>query len=334
MRHILPKIIAIITRSPRYIPKLRWSDKSHIYNLFRICEQVFGVRWGVRIESSTSWRHNEFGQTEVHRAFFTLEAILVHLESVVREFLKGTRLEYKYIQLPQFQMVGVQNGSQTIKIPGLVFAIAYDAIGAGGASSPATSVTYSHTVTGSNPGIIIMVMIGDVNGGAGTVTGVTYAGSAAAQTQTWGPTGGRKMDMWDKTATATGANNVVVSYGNSVYSDVNSLSYSGVDQTNLEDTSTQSNGASPRTVSITTTADNCWLVGSASDLGTGPATASTGTTSRGTAGAMRIGDSNGAKTPAGSHSMAWTGSGTINALMIAVKPAASASVNSNFFNFM
>lgn len=200
-------------------------------------------------------------------------------------------------------------------------AIAFDVIGTGGAAAPATSITYSHTVTGTDPGIIVMSMIGDTNGGAGTVTGITYAGAALAQTQSWGPISNRKMDMWDRTACATGANNVVVSYGNSVFADANSLSYTGVDQTNLEDTSTQSNGASPRTVSVTTTADNCWLVGCASDLGTGPAGASTGTTSRGTAGSIRLGDSNGAKTPAGSHSMAWTGTGTINALMIALKPS-------------
>lgn len=199
--------------------------------------------------------------------------------------------------------------------------IAYDTSGAGGSASPATSITYSHTVTGSNPGILVYVFIGDVNGGAGTVSNITYAGSNLTAVETRGPTGGRKMDLWKRTACATGANNVVVSFGNSLFADANSLSYTGVDQTDMEDTSANDSATNTLNLSVTTTADNCWLSSGASVLGVGAPTAGTGTTSRVTLGGFRAGDSNGAKTPAGSHSMQWTGVGTVAGMIIALKPA-------------
>lgn len=205
-------------------------------------------------------------------------------------------------------------------------AISYDTFGVGGTVSPANSITYSHTVASTEPGLVGFIWIGDENGGsADPLTGVTYAGASCTTFKSQNIAGGRQFYGWKKTAPATGANNVIVSFANTVFADATSLSYTGVDQTELEDSSFSTTASTTLTLTTTTTADNCWLASGAAGTAAVPS-ASTGTTLRDTQGGLPVGDSNGAKSPAGSHSMAWTvASGFSVGAMIAIKPSTGSS---------
>jgi hypothetical protein len=201
-------------------------------------------------------------------------------------------------------------------------ALAYDTAGTGGSASNASSITYSHTVAASDPALAIYVFAGDRQ--SQTLTGITYAGVACTslQNSTATPGGGRILALFSKTAPATGANNVVVTFSGGVYADAQSLSYTGADQTDMVDTSTIASATGNLTISVITTADNCWLSSAGVNTTFGSVIAGTGTTSRSTIGSIQVGDSNGAKTPAGSHSMQWTrASGTTAAVMVAIKPS-------------
>lgn len=209
-------------------------------------------------------------------------------------------------------------------------AIAYDTTGTGGTSAPASSITYNHTVASTQPGLIVQVWVGDTVSSY-TLTGITYAGAGATSVFNNAVTGGRIYAMFKKTAPATGSNNVTVSFSGAVWGGANSTSYTGVDQTNLEDTSVYTTATGNLTLTVTTSADDCWLVGGAGNTIVGIPGAGTGTTSRGTADNLRFGDSNASVGTAGAgKSMQFTAaSGTTAGGMIALKPAAGASGPAN-----
>lgn len=202
-------------------------------------------------------------------------------------------------------------------------ALAYDTFGTGGGAAPASSITYNHTITGTDPGLATWVYIGSASGDGDKCTGVTYNSNAMTQSVKLIIAGGRTFYCYTKTAPGTGSANVVVSFSESLYADAQSLSYTGVDQTNMVDgTDTDGAGGATATLSITTTADNCWLASGGVNTIYGSVNASTGTTSRDTQGGLNVGDSNGAKTPAGTYTMAWTQAGAPSYTVgISIKPA-------------
>lgn len=127
-------------------------------------------------------------------------------------------------------------------------------------------------------------------------------------------------------APATGSNNVVVSISSA--RDIRSLSvsYTGAKQSGQPDASTtNNNGVSGITTNLTTIADNCWMISwDHSSSGAVPA-AGTGITSRNSLAACeRIGDSNGAITPAGSYSMQWTGATGNGVIQVSIAGTAAA----------
>ncbi len=133
-------------------------------------------------------------------------------------------------------------------------AIAYDATGSATTNS-ATSLTYAHTVGGSDRVITV--------GGTGTYGGnasATYAG--AAMTSQFGASGGN--DFLYKTSPATGANNVVISWSGTAQGASGSISLTGVDTASPIDVSGTSGFGGPgtsATKSVTTTKANSMLVG-------------------------------------------------------------------------
>lgn len=100
------------------------------------------------------------------------------------------------------------------------------------------------------------------------------------------------------------------------------ISYTGVNQVSPIDASVRNNvtgqTASPFTNSLTTVADNCWMLYVVENGNTSGPTASTNTTLRKASAnwaanrSAFVGDSNGPITPAGSFSMTVTGSGGTN----------------------
>lgn len=187
-------------------------------------------------------------------------------------------------------------------------AIAFDAQSASSFSSGTTN-TFSHTCSGSDR--ILYVGVYD---GLNNVTGVTYNGTSMTLVNSFAMTGsaaGQYIRLYQLVNPSTGTNNVVITCSVAGNTYGNGISYTGANQTGQPDAN-NTNGASTGTsltTSVTTVADNCWIVGYAYMAGT--ITAGTNTTLRSTnaSGVLASFDTNSAQTPAGSKSVQ-TNSGT------------------------
>lgn len=203
-------------------------------------------------------------------------------------------------------------------------AIALDTSVNGGLANPATSLTYAHTVTGTNP-IIFVGAFGAI--GSDNITGVTYAGVSMSLVDKEQISGDRWLYLFLLTAPSTGANNVVISANASIAIGGQSASYTGVKQTGQPDAFTKNTGTSVTslTTTLTTIADNSWTFMVLKTIGNGPI-AGSGTVRRQTANNMAIFDSNGAITPAGSASLIATfGSDNVASVMASFAPFVAAS---------
>ena len=159
-------------------------------------------------------------------------------------------------------------------------AIAFDAT-AHGVANPGSSLTYAHTCTGSN--LLLFVGIeGDSTNDI--ITGVTYNSVAMTRVDALPATtsGNRWFYLYYLVGPATGANNVVVSASSSIFISAVSASYTGAQQSGVPDSSNKGGATTGTSLSISTTtvADNCWVVGYMN--GAAAASASGGTTIRGT----------------------------------------------------
>lgn len=208
-------------------------------------------------------------------------------------------------------------------------AIAVNTTSSGSAS--ATSVTVAHTCTGSN--LILFVGLWVQDGGANTVTGVTYNGVAMTQVGRVTNATTESTYLYFLVNPSTGANNIVASKSASDLIQLGAVSYTGAKQTGQPDASTTNTGTGTSlTTSVTTVADNCWLV---------MATKQTGSASAGTNTILRVDqsgneqasvyDSNAAQTPAGSKSLQTTTSAsqTYAHVMASFAPA---TTNANMLN--
>jgi hypothetical protein len=195
-------------------------------------------------------------------------------------------------------------------------AIAFDSTANG--NSAGTSTTFSHTCSGSDRGLFVGVLTD------GTVTGVTYAGVAMALVNSvlGTPTGNNEY-LYYLSAPATGANNVIATASGSGSVFGHSMSYTGVlqsGQPEAQNTNTAASGTS-LTVSLTTIADNAWLVGYFRN-GATSLSAGAGTTLRSASSSIVVADSGGAKTPPGTHSLEVTAaSGQYAGLIASIAPS-------------
>lgn len=189
--------------------------------------------------------------------------------------------------------------------------IAYDTSVDGSLVNPGTSLTWSHTTSGSNR-ILWVGAFGDTliaDPTCAKITGVTYNAVAMTQLPTVSPVGtpaDRCVYLFYLIAPATGANNVVVSASSSIVIKGLSASYTGAKQSGVPDASANNTGTSVTsiTTSVTVVAANSWtiLVGKNSF---GAPVAGTGSTQRQNANDFGIFDSNG-PLAAGSRSMQLT----------------------------
>jgi len=186
-------------------------------------------------------------------------------------------------------------------------AVAFDAATDGG-SVTATSLTYAHTVTGSDTFLLVGIL-GRI-GATSLITGVTYAGVAMTYLsgQQLSPSD-RFLEAWYLVGPATGANNVVISASGSDYILSACASYTGVNATGQPDNTQQSSAVNvdPGLANtLTTVADNCWHL-AAGGLASGNPTAGASTTSRILAsGNLALFDNNAAITPAGANTITMT----------------------------
>lgn len=196
--------------------------------------------------------------------------------------------------------------------------IAFDAFSSGSVL-PGSSITFSHTCSGSDR----ILIVGIIANNADVITGVTYNGVAmtlARKSAFTGPT----MYLYYLLAPATGANNIVVSASSGgEYIRATAVSYTGVQQSGQPDATAENNvSAASITTTLTQVVAKAWQVGVVQGAHDGTVTAGAGIGAiRGTVsgGYNSIGDSN-APTNAGSRSMTWNqgGSAGMNALQLSL----------------
>lgn len=182
-------------------------------------------------------------------------------------------------------------------------AIAFDAgSGASNAGSPATSITWAHTITGTNTFLTASCFSG-VNDPSTFITGITANGSAMTRLVSVN-SGSSRQSLFGIIAPTTG--NIVASFDASRESFCSAASFTGVNQSITVDNSgsvVSSGTTVDLTLSITSVADNAWMVmsGGAQRI----PSAGTNSTQRGasTPDANSKQFSFGPKTPAGSISM-------------------------------
>lgn len=191
-------------------------------------------------------------------------------------------------------------------------AIAFDAATDGGLVNPGTSLTWSHTVTGSNR-ILRVGCFGDLV--SGDATGVKITGATAdavamnlitkiAENNGATPAADRWVYLFELPGIAAGSVAIAINASSSIAIGGAAASYNGAAQTGQPDafTTNFTNGTT-LTTSLSSIADNCWF-GLVAKQSAATPTAGTGATTRvtSTSGIVLM-DSNGPKTPAGSYSM-------------------------------
>lgn len=212
-------------------------------------------------------------------------------------------------------------------------AIAYDAVTTV-QTSATSSLTFSHTCSGTDR---ILFVATCANTGS-TTTGVTYGGVSMTQVGSVTDIGPTEY-LWYLVNPASGANNVVVTNSGSVTTG-SAISFTGASQTGQPDatytgTSTTTSSFSS---SITTVADNCFVV-CTSRTGNGfTLTGGTNTTIGSQPDGIYFGScglwySTAAKTPAGSATLNVTCTSQYfgGAIMASFKPVAVANSNPGFF---
>lgn len=278
MRRILPTILALLIGKDRYFPVPEWSSKSWTFNVFRAVEQLFGREYGVRCAMSAV----EYEGKWYFRAH-TLEASISLIETMIRGNMP--KLGYVEIYVPALAFAGVPM-PEPIRIPGIMFAIAYD-----NAAVPGTS-SVSFTCTGSDR----FMIAGFGSGSSGSGMAITY--NSVSLTQTTGspltlPAFSDKFSSFYLTAPASGSNTLAYSGTSQAGREV--ASYTGVNQTGQPEaqTGTTQNSGSPVTCPVTVATTGAWVIGHG--YGNTALTASTGTTARaGDATSGIVADSNGA----------------------------------------
>jgi hypothetical protein len=185
-------------------------------------------------------------------------------------------------------------------------AIAFDA--AASAKSTSTTVSYTHTVTGSNTLLVVFV----TNQNNGGLSSVTIGGNAMTLVDSQSDANITNVYAYYYVGATTGTVEVIRNTATATLY-VSSTSYTGCKQSGIPDASSKgANTGSPMTGSVTTVLDNCWTAMGAYG-GNGGLTAGTGSTERAIQdGAAGHYDSNGPKTPAGSTSMSVTGANLSN----------------------
>lgn len=192
-------------------------------------------------------------------------------------------------------------------------AIAYDATSRSGNgwSTNTSSLTFSHTITGSNT--FLAVGTGTYNTAARSVSGVTYNGVACTKANAITATlegVNQDTELWYLDGPATGANNIVVTlsavteFAQSIATSYTGKTSSGIDA-NATSQDTSGSTASPA-CNVTVVASDCWLVSFAYSRRAESPTAGTATTVRNTgASGHAQGDSN-AVVGTGSQTLAFS----------------------------
>lgn len=300
MRNFLFKVAEKITRKPRYHPehheagrKLRWSNTLWTANIFRFHEYLFGRAYGIRTEASLQAQIIN-GKLYIKREFFTLEALLAHIEVTIRGYYSFFAAavnapDFSFNTSPAYVTFGLLGFLINFNLPQHLLplvglAIALDTSDGTHASST-SSASFSYTVTGSNP-FLAVTHAADTSGSA-VLSSATYNSVSLtnANVNGTGAAGSnKKTGIMYLAAPATGANTLAVTYSTTFTQTAVTgvISLSGTAQTSPVDTGSGSSApVSNTTHSLTNTAANAneWQI-SVITFDTATLTASTNQTTR------------------------------------------------------
>lgn len=308
LKAIPPWVMTKLTGHARYKPKIEWSH-SWTFNVFRVYEQIFWRREGIRAESSVSTCKDG----TVVQAFHSWEAAIMASEFFIRDLFKFRAIVPIKIWIP---VLYTPQGIPVFASPYL-FAIATDTTAQGQIVGGGTTLSVAQNVSGSNRIIITGFLTFSASGDIVSTIKYHSVSETRLNIKTLGGTGSQRIYFYYLIAPDTGNNNIDVTLSSGASFNIAymvSASYSGVSQTGYPDA--QSSGTALTNANIvgtvTTVADNAWpvmLTGSDDD---NSATAGAGTTIRiASSGAtnpsrLALSDSNGPKTPAGSTSLTVT----------------------------
>lgn len=182
-------------------------------------------------------------------------------------------------------------------------AVAFDAATDGGVCVGCSSQTFAHTVTGTNP--IILVGVRTSNSGD-VVTGITYNTVALTRIATIATDAGNvRSFLYDLVAPATGSNNVVVSLSLSANIRSTASSYTGANQSGQPDNfaTNKTDSATSFAGTVTPVADGSWVVAHFDSGGPLAPTAGSGTVNRAANGNSVIADNNASVSPPAATSL-------------------------------
>jgi hypothetical protein len=266
-RLILPGLLSILTRHPRYLPEIKWSNNSWTHNIFRLYEKVFWRREGIRIESSV-WLEKQNGKRVIRRKIYTFEAACAWLETLIRNLFE---IDWLKVEVVSWQFAVP---SQQLQIPMFSFAIALD-YSNGGATVGASPATWSHTCTGSN--LFLAELNGNMASSQPTTTAVSYNSVAMTNVKSLQNNASSlycESSIWFLGSPASGANTVSVTYtiGSSGVCVSGSVSYTGCQSASTADATQGISGTaqgSGQSQTLTTVADNCWAIAVGANTGGG-----------------------------------------------------------------
>ena len=210
-------------------------------------------------------------------------------------------------------------------------AIEYNSSASSGfATTNATSITWSHSCSGTDR----ILIVGCLDSSSST-TSATYNGVSMTKIDELLITGNESIYLFYLLNPPEGTYNCVVSGGSAKRGGM-STSFTGVKQSSQPNSSNKGVSSSTKslTISTTTTDDNCWLVGigySGNEL-----LAGTNTTLRGSSTKYcRMLDTNSQQTPAGSKSMNITqGTASFSGMILAAISPSIKESNSSFLSLM
>ncbi len=198
--------------------------------------------------------------------------------------------------------------------------------------SPWTGLSYNHTCTWSDR--ILFVMTAN-NWATTTTTAVTYNGVSMTSIWSIRNSNNSLVTLWYLIAPATWSNTITTTTSAAANQIAKSVSYTWVQQSSQPDAFTVNwpTTTTSFTQSVTTVANNCWLIAASAWMSWLTITAGANTTIRNV---MELSlawsfilDSNSAQTPAGSKSMNVTSSSQQFTWVMASFSPATASVQTN-----
>ena len=216
------------------------------------------------VDNITSAYRGKDGKIKIYRQFFSLRCLLLHYCSTFEkphiefwgrsfEQLFGTKLSPRLqrgFALALFLFLFKFGYSKEYGL--FVGALAYDNATSLEGTAGGTTVTVSHTTSGSNRALIAFGQIFDT---AVSVTGITYAASALSFVAQGVSSDIARCYGYKKTNPASGANNAVVTIDNvaSESTVISVISFTGADQTDCVEASNSATGSSSSpSVAVTT----------------------------------------------------------------------------------